>query len=216
VPEKSKFLSFGSRTTSNYDWEVTFAGYRFDVIIGCYQIRNRMLHPGFGGWTQRDPLGLSAGINLYEYVHGNPLTYVDPAGTVLVAVIVVSGIVVLVLVTVQNAHAPQCAVDAQIAGELDVQLNEENIEIIRDWLKCCFCRRGRGKGKRKCRRRRRGKKVGFCFCFTSQLEFDRWQYEGMATQFKYGLCTTQKGCKQTCKEKSRLGQQYKVSRCVFG
>ncbi|MBC8873387.1 MAG: RHS repeat-associated core domain-containing protein [Planctomycetes bacterium] len=98
--------SFGSRATSNYDWEVRFAGYRFDVIIGCYQVRNRVYIPAFG-WIQRDPMKYTDGINLYQYASSNPLSDVDPLG------LVTSGTAALIfcLVGVVGAHLGQISID---------------------------------------------------------------------------------------------------------
>ncbi|ENT6808092.1 polymorphic toxin type 33 domain-containing protein [Vibrio vulnificus] len=36
--------------------------------------------PNFGRWLNRDPLQEQGGINLYAYVNGDPLGYVDPDG----------------------------------------------------------------------------------------------------------------------------------------
>jgi uncharacterized protein RhaS with RHS repeats len=33
-----------------------------------------------GRWMSADPIGLGDGTNVYAYVRGNPLTYVDPRG----------------------------------------------------------------------------------------------------------------------------------------
>jgi hypothetical protein len=41
---------------------------------------NRWLDPAVGNYEQSDPLGLSAGLNTYEYVDSNPLEKVDPEG----------------------------------------------------------------------------------------------------------------------------------------
>jgi len=67
--------------TSNTTWEVRYAGYRWDRETGLYQVRNRALHPALGRWCTRDPLGFSAGVNLYEYTRSRPLSALDPTGT---------------------------------------------------------------------------------------------------------------------------------------
>jgi len=49
--------SWTSLSSSNYDQDVLFAGYRFDVESGLYHVRFRMYHPTLGRWLQRDPTG---------------------------------------------------------------------------------------------------------------------------------------------------------------
>jgi RHS repeat-associated protein len=63
-----------------YDWEVRYAGYRWDGESGLYQVRFRYLHPGLGRWVSRDPLGYVDGMGLYEYAGSNPFRYLDPTG----------------------------------------------------------------------------------------------------------------------------------------
>jgi RHS repeat-associated protein len=74
----SSFTS-GSNTAG---WEVLYAGYRFETAISLMHVRHRVLNPALGCWVQRDPLGLTAGINLYAYCSNNSLIDVDPAGLV--------------------------------------------------------------------------------------------------------------------------------------
>ncbi|WP_421790552.1 RHS repeat-associated core domain-containing protein [Hyphobacterium sp.] len=42
--------------------------------------RNRAYHPGFGRFLQMDPIGQAGGLNVYAYVGGDPVNYVDPLG----------------------------------------------------------------------------------------------------------------------------------------
>ena len=40
----------------------------------------RPYDPNLGRWIQRDPIGERGGINLYDYVGGNPVNEIDPLG----------------------------------------------------------------------------------------------------------------------------------------
>jgi RHS repeat-associated protein len=53
---------------------------REDDSTGLYYYRARYYHPGLQRFIAEDPIGLVAGINFYQYVQNNPLTYVDPLG----------------------------------------------------------------------------------------------------------------------------------------
>jgi RHS repeat-associated protein len=72
--------SFGSISSSAYDWNVLYASYKWDEETGYYQVRNRYLHPGLGRWLTRDPIGYDGGVNLYAYVGNRPVNEVDPSG----------------------------------------------------------------------------------------------------------------------------------------
>jgi RHS repeat-associated protein len=47
---------------------------------GQKYMRNRYYDPRTGRFTQKDPVGLAGGINLYGYAAGDPVTYSDPFG----------------------------------------------------------------------------------------------------------------------------------------
>ena len=49
---------------------------------GLIYYRARYYDPTFGRFTQRDPVGLTGGINQYAYVGGNPTNRTDPSGTI--------------------------------------------------------------------------------------------------------------------------------------
>ncbi len=72
--------NFGSRSSSNYEWETRFGAYRWDSESGLYQVRNRYLHAKLGRWARRDPVEEIAGLNLYVVVLNNPISSVDPHG----------------------------------------------------------------------------------------------------------------------------------------
>jgi RHS repeat-associated protein len=106
--------SFGGQTGSNYGWETLYGAYRADGETGLYQVRNRYLHSSLGGWISRDPLGTTAGLNLYEYGHNTPVNTYDsdglnpavacaaavglgiPVGAAIVGTVVVCGVVYLI------------------------------------------------------------------------------------------------------------------------
>jgi RHS repeat-associated protein len=47
---------------------------------GQKYMRNRYYDPSKGTFTQKDPIGLAGGVNLYGYSGGDPVTYSDPFG----------------------------------------------------------------------------------------------------------------------------------------
>ena len=49
--------------------------------IGLYYNGARYLAAWLGRWTSADPIGMQAGVNLYQYCRGSPINYTDPTGT---------------------------------------------------------------------------------------------------------------------------------------
>ena len=57
-----------------------YAGMYYHGPSGLYLTRYRAYDPRDGRWLSRDPVGESGGINLYAYVEGNPVSFIDPLG----------------------------------------------------------------------------------------------------------------------------------------
>ncbi len=72
--------AFASRGSSSYQCEMLYAGYRYDVVITVYHIRNRVFDPSLGVWMQRDPQELTDLTSLYEYCESKPVDLTDPSG----------------------------------------------------------------------------------------------------------------------------------------
>jgi RHS repeat-associated protein len=72
--------SFGSRSSSDFDWETLFHAYRRDSETGFYQVRYRYLHPNLGRWLNRDPIEEQGGLNLYAFVGNDPVNHWDYFG----------------------------------------------------------------------------------------------------------------------------------------
>jgi RHS repeat-associated protein len=60
--------------------EFGYAGMQYHAGSGLYLTLYRAYDPQTGRWLSRDPIGEAGGINLYGYVEGNPVAWVDPTG----------------------------------------------------------------------------------------------------------------------------------------
>lgn len=60
---------------------LTFAGGLWDSDTKFIRFGARDYDPTIGRWTTKDPIGFAGGdTNLYAYVGGNPMSYIDPTG----------------------------------------------------------------------------------------------------------------------------------------
>jgi len=57
-----------------------FSSQRFDPATHFYLYAKRSYDPAIGRWLTPDPLLFADGSNLFDYVHNNPLIYIDPYG----------------------------------------------------------------------------------------------------------------------------------------
>jgi RHS repeat-associated protein len=70
----------GMRTSGTRDADIGFTGHMIDRDAGLTRTYFRGYDPSLGRWLSPDPLGFADGPNLYAYVRGNPINYVDPMG----------------------------------------------------------------------------------------------------------------------------------------
>jgi RHS repeat-associated protein len=67
--------------------EFGYAGMHYHAASGLYLTKYRAYDPKDGRWLSRDPIEEAGGVNLYSYVGGNPLSYIDPLGLATTVVI---------------------------------------------------------------------------------------------------------------------------------
>lgn len=60
--------------------DIGYAGYFSHAASGVDFTLHRAYDPTHARWLNRDPIGEVGGINLYDYVGGNPISYYDPLG----------------------------------------------------------------------------------------------------------------------------------------
>jgi len=83
------YTAYGTATVYDNDWSnpsapttdgPLYCGYFFDAESALYQVRNRYYDAGLSMFISRDPLSAGDDFNLYRYVGGNPIVFVDPTG----------------------------------------------------------------------------------------------------------------------------------------
>jgi len=65
----------GSRTV-----HLRMAGQYYDTESGLFYNWNRYYNPATGRYISSDPIGLTGGLNTYNYVGQSPVMYTDPYG----------------------------------------------------------------------------------------------------------------------------------------
>jgi RHS repeat-associated protein len=82
VLNTTAYDDYGGSTSSNsgYASRFGFTGQAWLPEIGMYYYRARLYSPALGRFMQVDPLGYSQGLNVYNYVHGDPINRTDPSG----------------------------------------------------------------------------------------------------------------------------------------
>jgi RHS repeat-associated protein len=81
IVERYSYDVFGGpNTTSSIGNPYLFTGRRYDPEAGLYYYRARYYAYDIGRFLQTDPIGYTAGLNLYAYCGNNPIVLIDPWG----------------------------------------------------------------------------------------------------------------------------------------
>jgi RHS repeat-associated protein len=83
-----EYFPYGSTSYQAVDSGIRVAAKRYrytrmerDEETGLAYHGARYLVPCLGRWCSSDPIGIGDGLNLFVYVHGNPISGIDPSGT---------------------------------------------------------------------------------------------------------------------------------------
>lgn len=79
--EYDTFGNMAIATDGNIRLPYAYTGREYDQETGMYFYQTRYYDPKVGRFVTKDPIGFSGGgVNLYGYVQGNPVNWIDPDG----------------------------------------------------------------------------------------------------------------------------------------
>jgi RHS repeat-associated protein len=82
VASQYTYDPYGNQTTvSGTASDIGYAGYFHHAVSGLDFTHYRAYDPTHARWLNRDPIGEAGGVNLYAYVSGSPVSYLDSQGT---------------------------------------------------------------------------------------------------------------------------------------
>jgi len=70
------------RTSELSNFRFLFQGREYSYATGLYFFRARLYEPRVGRWLSNDPIGISGGLNLYEFCGSDPVNFRDPNGRI--------------------------------------------------------------------------------------------------------------------------------------
>jgi RHS repeat-associated protein len=90
IDSRSFYEPFGQTTGIGTPYTFEYSG-RYRITDSLYYLRARYYDSSTGRFLSEDPLGLSAGENLYRFAANDPLNRVDPTGLIPVPLIAIGG-----------------------------------------------------------------------------------------------------------------------------
>ena len=124
VTDTYEYSAFGEEvartgTTKNAFGYKGAVGYYTNGEAKDIYVRERVYAPTIARWLSRDPIGFSAGPNVYEYGYGDPIGSVDPSG--------------LQVMDFETCRCPEC-----LCGTISVQRNGPRIAPYKSVYLLCY------------------------------------------------------------------------------